>query len=419
MKVLIYGLGIHGGGLERARYFLLKGCQVRITDTRTRTQLGSGIEFLENLGAEVSVGKLSLEDFVWADLVVKSQSVKLGNRYLSSAKKVINDFSYVLASPELEKTKLIVVTGNKRTIISSEICHMLECCGKKARRCGSMGVSPLSELALLEKGIIPDYLIMEMSVWQLRDTSYFTEGHFPVIEELVISESTELKNLLPAFREEKVRHAICSKEDAKKLNKDFQIKSKNISKIEYWETKLPRGCIKGMNYAYGALRKLGLNDSETVNSLRSFKGIPGRVELVARTENVMYYNDSSATIPEVVDFSISKFADCSIHIICGGGDALRDATPLVDSVSHCASVHLLSGIFTEKCLIPVLKEKGIKFCGPFDSMEDAVQSANSFINLESSGMEVVIFCPGCISFPDLNADKELEFSFAVERNLNK
>ena len=47
MKVLIMGLGLHGGGLESARFLLKRGAELTITDLRDEQTLAPSIEQLE------------------------------------------------------------------------------------------------------------------------------------------------------------------------------------------------------------------------------------------------------------------------------------------------------------------------------------------------------------------------------------
>jgi UDP-N-acetylmuramoylalanine--D-glutamate ligase len=51
MKVLIFGLGILGGGFASASFFLDQGDEVRITDLRSETVLGGPLAILKHRGA--------------------------------------------------------------------------------------------------------------------------------------------------------------------------------------------------------------------------------------------------------------------------------------------------------------------------------------------------------------------------------
>ncbi|RKX97433.1 MAG: UDP-N-acetylmuramoyl-L-alanine--D-glutamate ligase, partial [Spirochaetes bacterium] len=45
--ILIMGLGLHGGGIGAANYFVKKGQKVLITDLKSRDELRESIEKLE------------------------------------------------------------------------------------------------------------------------------------------------------------------------------------------------------------------------------------------------------------------------------------------------------------------------------------------------------------------------------------
>ena len=47
MKVLIMGLGLHGGGLESGRYLLRHGAELTVTDLRDAKTLAPSIAQLE------------------------------------------------------------------------------------------------------------------------------------------------------------------------------------------------------------------------------------------------------------------------------------------------------------------------------------------------------------------------------------
>ncbi len=419
MNVLIFGLGIHGGGLERARFFLSHGDTVRITDSRTKEELGSGVDYLESLGAQVSVGCLKKEDFLWADIVVKTQSIKLDNEYLAFAKKVTNDFSCFFKSPLLieKNIKLIIVSGNRsnRTITASAICHGLRELGRSARMCGSMGTSPLTELSLIEQGDTPEFIILEMSSWQLRDTSFLLEDKIPNCELAVFDIVENNEKVLDLFlRKNEVNKLLCSK----KLPIS-KIQVKNVFDLDTFKKRKPSDIPKTMSTAYSVLKVLGYPNIYIKRVLSSFKGIPGRGELLLRTDKVMYYNDSAATIPQAVVFSVQNFESLPVHIICGGGDGLLDASPMTEGLEKCASIHLLNGIFTEKCLIPSLKAKGISYFGPFDSMDKALASAESCLSVSTEKMEVVIFSPGCMNFSQMSSPTDWETQFDIAVNSKK
>ena len=53
MRVLVMGLGLHGGGLESARYLAGQGAELTVTDLRDEKTLAPSLEKLQSLGVPV------------------------------------------------------------------------------------------------------------------------------------------------------------------------------------------------------------------------------------------------------------------------------------------------------------------------------------------------------------------------------
>ena len=68
--------------------------------------------------------------------------------------------------------------------------------------------------------------------------------------------------------------------------------------------------------AYALARSQGLNSAEIAAGLRSFAGLPHRMEQVARRGNVLFVNDSKATNADAAGKALASFAD--IYWIIGG-----------------------------------------------------------------------------------------------------
>ena len=83
MNVLIFGYGLHGDGFDSAMYFLSHEDNVIVTDIRTREMLGESIDYLESKGAVIHCGGHMTEDFLWADVVIKTPSIRLTNEFLA------------------------------------------------------------------------------------------------------------------------------------------------------------------------------------------------------------------------------------------------------------------------------------------------------------------------------------------------
>ncbi|MBR1638490.1 MAG: UDP-N-acetylmuramoyl-L-alanine--D-glutamate ligase [Treponema sp.] len=126
-----------------------------------------------------------------------------------------------------------------------------------------------------------------------------------------------------------------------------------------------------------------------------------------------FYNDSCATVPEAAAAASQAF-EKSVTLMTGGTDKGLDLLPLERVL--CAAdparnehpvkdLYLLAGSATDK-LLPPLRAAGIKFHGPFNSLEELLQEAKANMSAapqsepasERDSAEVFVFSPGATSF---------------------
>lgn len=133
--------------------------------------------------------------------------------------------------------------------------------------------------------------------------------------------------------------------------------------------------------------------------LRTFAGVPHRLEEIARREGVLYVNDSKATNVASTLVALDAFAPGAVHLILGGQAKGQDFEPLRRPVERgCQAVYLigedsallaaaLAGMY-----VPLLE------CGSLElALEVAVSTAREG--------EVILLSPACASF-DQFADYE-------------
>ena len=406
MNVLIFGYVPHGGGFESAMYFLSRGDNVTVTDIRSRASLGESLDCLEQKGAVIHCGGHITDDFLNADLVIKSPTIKLDNEFLTYSRRTESELSYAVYRPEISQVKMICVTGSRnKSITTSSLCHALNALGHKTHMCGNMGLNAFSELRSWDKGDIPEYVIVEMSSWVARDTYTFLGDKVPHVAVSVITSAfgetgQDEKQLSESTGEFNIHsdHIICPSVVKDTIGKLAHGKAKNVSSIESAAKGLSKALPAKMSASYAVLRKLGFSSSDINNVLKSFRGIPGRGEMVLRTESALYVNDSSSLIPAATGFTMENFVNLPVHLICGGSDGSLDAEGMLGALKAAASIHLLEGSFTAKKLIPLLKARKIRYSGPYKEMEEAVSSASSMIDHESRLLQVILLSPGSSAF---------------------
>src|SRR4051794_18097097 len=146
--------------------------------------------------------------------------------------------------------------------------------------------------------------------------------------------------------------------------------------------------------AAAAALAMGIDRDAVREGLRSFAGVPHRLEPVAEIGGISFVNDSKATNVASAIVGIRAFED-GVHAILGGSEKDEPFTPLIDPIRERVRACYLVGATSERMareLAPVLEAGvGLHRCA---NLEDAVQKAAAAAR---SG-DVVLLSPACASF---------------------
>ena len=155
----------------------------------------------------------------------------------------------------------------------------------------------------------------------------------------------------------------------------------------------PHNADNAMAVAAAALA-MGIDREAVREGLRSFTGIPHRLERVAEVDGVLYVNDSKATNVAAAAAAIRSF-DGGVRAILGGslkGDGFEGLTDPV--AERCVACYLIGPAATvlERDLEPA-RAAGVELwrC---DGLAEAVRDAAA----EARAGEVVLLSPACASF---------------------
>src|SRR4051794_15710252 len=146
--------------------------------------------------------------------------------------------------------------------------------------------------------------------------------------------------------------------------------------------------------AAAAALAMGIDREAVREGLRSFAGVPHRLESVAEIDGVRFVNDSKATNVASAIVGIRAFED-GVHAILGGSEKAEPFTPLIDPLRESARACYVIGATAERMareLAPVLGA-GVELhrC---EDLEDAVRHAAA----AATAGEVVLLSPACASF---------------------
>ena len=446
IKVLVMGLGLHGGGLQSARFLLERGADITVTDLRDEEILRPSIEQLDAACRELGrapvryvLGRHEIGDFQETDMVIKNPGVKPDSPFLKAARRIETDISLFLSE---SPARLFAVTGSKGKSSTAAALHwILSRAGKSGRAFlgGNITVSPLTFLDELSEN---DDVVLELSSWQLGDlkgraafdsspllkpkaavlTAIMPDhlDRYASMEEYVDDKRniyrgqdgscvTVAGDCLwgKSFRAEtKGRPLVYSHSVLEEGQSGGWIDGKGCGVARLWncgESKqlvpdilLTPGEHQKLNLLAAALAAYGLGARarDICGALAVFPGIEHRLELFHESGEVRFYNDSSATIPEAAAACIEALcALAPLVLVTGGTDKNLDFSPLVEAAGKVKAVILLAGSGSEK-LIPLLKTAGISYSGPFNELEKAVIRA---CQTAEKG-NIVALSPGCASF---------------------
>jgi UDP-N-acetylmuramoylalanine--D-glutamate ligase len=146
--------------------------------------------------------------------------------------------------------------------------------------------------------------------------------------------------------------------------------------------------------AAAAALSMGLDRDAVGAGLRSFAGVPHRLEQIAEIAGVRFVNDSKATNVASAVVGIRAFAD-GVHLILGGSEKGEPFASLIEPIRERGAACYLTGATAGRLaeeLAPVL-DAGIALhrC---EDLEDAVRRAAD----AARPGDVVLLSPACASF---------------------
>ena len=406
-KITVMGLGLLGRGVGDVRYLAECGAELTVTDLKSEQQLKESVAQLKDFSNITFVlGGHRLEDFRERDLILKAAGVPLDSVYIAEAK---NSGIPVRMSAdllmELSGVPAIGVTGTRG---KSTVTEMISAILTEASLPVALGgnVRGVSNLALLPSITPETTLVLELDSWQCQGlgeaslspqvavfTTFYSDhlnfykndlGQYLLDkaniflyqdpDDTLVVGSQCAPQLIEAFGENIISNIVIA--DEKKLPDDWQLK------------------VPGMHNRYNAglalaaVRAYGIDDEVSRHALESFRGVPGRLELVAEKEGVKVYNDNNSTTPEATLAALDALGTANTVLIMGGADKELDMNKLLIRLPELKRIILLAGPGTSRVL------EFIEGASVFDTLEAAV--AEAFASAHPG--DTILFSPAFASF---------------------
>lgn len=431
-NVLVLGMG--KTGLSMVKWLSRIGAHVSVADTRTTPP---NIELFQQLIAhEVIVcGALKPELLAGIDVVALSPGVAMAEPLvqmaLQQAIPVTGDielFAEALEQYAPQDTKILAITGsNGKTTVTTMVGAMVKQAGWDVEVAGNIGLAALDALMLrINTGKWPRLWVLELSSFQLETTRSLrsdaatilniSEDHldrYHTIEDYVAAKM----RIFPDSSDRCVRvlnrddarvYAMCDENgkyltfglSAPAFDDEFGISPNGaglcLAQGNTYLMKLSELAVAGLHNAANALaalalcRAIDLPFEPLLQALHAFKGLPHRMQKVAKFNEVIFYDDSKSTNVGSAVAALNSFRR-NVILIAGGDGKGQDFSPLIQPVSEHARSIVLLGRDADKiaqtiqgCDVPIHHVA---------NMDEAVQL--SFL-LAKQG-DIVLLSPACAS----------------------
>jgi UDP-N-acetylmuramoylalanine--D-glutamate ligase len=339
--------------------------------------------------------------------------------------------------------KVVAITGsNGKTTVTAMVTHLCKCAGKDAVAAGN--ISPAVLDVLMQRGDgQPDIWVLELSSFQLETTSTLHADAATVLN--VTEDHLDRYDGMDEYAAAKARVLIGC--DVQVLNRDdgrsmcmaradmpiitFGLNPPQSSPLRQAQDRLVRegethaaledfgveregddlwlmqGAqrlmragelqVSGLHNVANALaalalcRAIGLEMNALLAGLRSFKGLPHRVEKVAVIADITYYDDSKGTNVGATVAALAGLGKPAVVILGGEGKG-QDFSPLNAAVKQHARAAVLIGRDAE-LIASALRGCEVSIVRAAD-MADAVRQAAAL----AQPHDAVLLSPACASF---------------------
>jgi UDP-N-acetylmuramoylalanine--D-glutamate ligase len=329
-------IGLARSGRAAALALARRGVEVVAADRSPDADPGR----LGEAGVEVRTG--SEEEFLLegVELVVKSPGVPAESPLAAAARvRGVPIWSEVeLGYRLLRGNQLIGVTGtNGKTTTTELLAAILRAAGRSAEVAGNVGRA-LTDVA--EEVGPGTAVVCELSSFQLEDVHAFASDVAVLLN--LEPDHLDRHGSFEAYRDAKLR--IFERARAKIVPRGL-----GLDGIEFTaDDPLPaEPLIPGAHNrenaaaATAAARAAGVGDDAIAEALRTFAGVPHRLELVRELRGVRYVNDSKATNTAAARRGVAAY-NAPLRVILGGSLKGEDFLPFVRELpANVRSIYLI------------------------------------------------------------------------------
>ena len=373
-------------------------------------------------GEDLIIANLDEADLTQFDSLVVTPGLPLNRhpiaeRAREAGVEIIGDIElFARARPELPPHKVVGITGtNGKSTTTALIHHILKTAGVPSAMGGNIGLPILAQDPLPEGGVY----VLELSSYQLDLTQSLDcdvavllnitpdhldrydsfEAYAASKNRLLDLQSVEHKAVInwPAFEAGLINPETSGFNGIIPLRHGEQ---KN------WPTLQGPHNAENADAARQVCGWLGLSDEQIEQGLRTYPGLPHRMERIREKDGVLFVNDSKATNPTATAPALAAFE--RTRWICGGqakADDLDECAPYFGHVCKAYTIGEAGELFAS-LLSPHM---AVSEC---ETLERAVGEAAA----EAESGDTVLLSPACASFDQFRdfEDRGEQFRALVE-----
>lgn len=198
----------------------------------------------------------------------------------------------------------------------------------------------------------------------------------------------------------------------------FSLKDKELMEIAKITPLMGKHNLYNVIPAVIIAQKLKLTNDQIKKAVKSFKSLPHRLEFVIEINEVKYYDDSIATVPEATIAALKTFSKNKVILIAGGYERQQDYKALAAEIIKC-NVKALS-------LLPPTGQRLLAELEHFNPCNQLRASIKSFFGIDEAvyyaarkaqSGDIVLLSPGAASFNNFTdyVDRGNQFKEAVKR----
>jgi UDP-N-acetylmuramoylalanine--D-glutamate ligase len=400
-RYAVYGLA--RSGIATVTSLLGSGADVAAWDGKAEARLRAP--------AGTRIANLDEVDLSQFDSLVVTPGLPLNRHPIASRAReagveIIGDIElFARARPELPPHKVVGITGtNGKSTTTALVHHILKTAGVPTTMGGNIGLPILAQDPLPEGGVY----VLELSSYQIDLTQSLdcdvavllniTPDHleryesfqayqdsklrlFEMQQDLEPSHFAVLGDTLPA-RRGGLHELVVERSYTLSFALDYSERQPNWPALQGPHNHQNAACAIAVSEA------LGIDQDVVEQALRTYPGLPHRMERVREKDGVLFVNDSKATNPTATAPALAAFE--RIRWICGGQAKTDNLDECAPHFGHVRSAYVI-GEASELFARLLSPHMSVKNCGKLD---EAVRQAAA----DAEAGDTVLLSPACASF---------------------